>query len=129
MPAGKITFQFRAEHDVLVAVVDWRIDSEDDLKPWYDAYADYFRAHFRRKVDVIFDLTRFHLSPRIARRFGEVRAELLREFTDRTYRVSLTPAVRVAMYTSHVLHGAPANEFPSIDAALAQLHRDRAKRA
>lgn len=86
--------------------------TEDDLDPWYEAYASYFRKHFKRKVDVILDLTRFHLNPRIARRFGEVRARVLREFTERSYRVNADAVVKTAICTSHVLQGAPRTNFP-----------------
>jgi hypothetical protein len=127
MRDGKLKFQFRAEHDVVIVTVDWHIETEDDLDPWYAAYASYFRKHFKRKVDVIFDLTKFQLSPRIAQRFGEVRAKLLREYTNRSYRVHADSVVKTAMYTSHVLHGAPTNEHPSIEAAIEQLLRDRAR--
>jgi len=127
MREGKLKFQFRSEHDVVIVTVDWHLETEDDLDPWYEAYARYFRTNFKRKVDVIFDLTKFHLSPKVAQRFGEVRAKLLREYTARTYRVRLDPFVKTAMYTSRVLHGAPANDFPTIEAALEQLLKDRAE--
>ena len=127
MRDGKLKFQFRAEHDVLIVTVDWYIETEDDLDPWYSAYESYFRKHFKRKVHVIFDLTKFRLSPRVAQPFGKVRARLLREYTNRSYRVHADPIVRTAMYTSNVLHGAPTNEFVSIEAALDQLLRDRAR--
>ena len=124
----KLKFHYLAEHDVLIVTVDWTIETEEDLDPWYEAYARYFRRHFRRKVDVILDLTKFHLNPRIAGRFGEVRAKVLREFTARSYRVNADSVVKTAMYTSHVLQHAPANEFPTIDAALEQLAADRAQK-
>jgi len=127
MRDGKLKFQFRAEYDVVIVTVDWYIETEDDLDPWYRAYESYFCKHFKRKVDVVFDLTKFRLSPRVAQRFGEVRARLLRAYTNRSYRVNADPIVRTAMYTSNVLHGAPTNEFVSIEAALEQLLRDRAR--
>lgn len=126
MANRKLKFQYRAEHDVVIVTVDWSIETEDDLEPWYEAYASYFGKKFKRKVDAIFDLTKFHLNPRIARRFGEVRARVLQQYMGRTYRVRASQVVKTAMYTSHVLHGAPANEFPSVEAALKQLLADRA---
>ena len=96
MPDGKLKFQFRAEHDVVIVTVDWRIETEHDLDPWYQAYAQYFRKNFKRKVDVIIDLTNFQLSPKVAQRFGEVRAKLLRDYTNRSYRVRLDPFVKTA---------------------------------
>jgi hypothetical protein len=123
---GKLKFQYCAEHDVVIVTVDWSIEKEDDVEPWHDAYASYFRKQFKRKVDVILDLTNFNLHPRVARRFGAVRARLLREYTRRSYRVKLEAPVRTAMYTSNVLHGAPANEFRTVQEAIRQLLADRA---
>jgi hypothetical protein len=124
---GKLKIQYLAEHDVLVVTVNWALETENDVERWEEAYASYFRTHFKRKVDVILELTRFRIHPRIARRFGEVRAKILREYTTRSYRVNADSVVKTAMYTSHVLYSAPANEFRTIDAALRQIATDRAR--
>jgi len=129
MGNGKLKFQYRAEHDVVIVTVDWSVETEDDLEPWSEAYASYFRKKFKRKVDAILDLTKFQLNPRVARRFGEVRARVLQQYMGRTYRVHASSVVKTAMYTSHVLHGAPANEYPTVEAALKQLLADRARDA
>ena len=55
-------------------------------------------------------------------------------FTLAAYAIEGGPSTNYArtkafMYTSHVLHGAPANDFPSIEAALRQLAVDRAQNA
>src|SRR5260221_10096184 len=126
---SKIRFRYLAEHDWGVAYVDWQVESMRDVQEWRAAYEDYFiRNHRGRLVDVIFDLSKFTVSPRIASLFGEARAKMLKEFTGRTYRVRVDAATRIAMYTSRVLYGAPANEFESIEAAIAQLKADRAAR-
>jgi len=123
---SKIKFRYLAEHDVVLAHVEWLLDSKKDVEDWLSAYEDYFtRHHAGRKVDVIFELSKFSVSPRVAAAFGEARAKMMAAFTKRTYRVNLDDATKVAMYTSRVLHGAAANEFSTIDQALAQLKADR----
>jgi hypothetical protein len=122
---AQLKFNFRVEHHVVIVTVHWRLEALHELDAWYRAYERYFRANHQGKVDVIFDLSHFYVSPRIAERFGEIRAKMLREFTLRSYRVNAAPATVTAMYTSNVLYGAPANNFPSVEAAIAQLLKDR----
>jgi hypothetical protein len=129
-PDPKIKFRYLAEHDVVLATVEWQLDSQKDVEDWQKAYEDYFsRNHKGRKVDVIFELSKFSVSPRMGAAFGEARAKMMTEFTRRTYRVNLDDATRTAMYTSRVLHGAAANEFDSVEDAIAQLKLDRASDA
>lgn len=123
---SKIKFRYLAEHDVVLAHVEWLLESKKDVDDWLSTYEDYFtRNHTGRRVDVIFELSRFSVTPRMAAAFGEARAKMMAAFTQRTYRVNLDDQTRVAMYTSRVLHGAAANEFSSVDEALAQLRADR----
>jgi hypothetical protein len=122
---GRIRFAYRALYDVVIATVDWALNTEEDVLTWYEEYQRYFTSTFDRKVDVIFELANFTVSPKIAALFGEYRAKMLREFTGLTYRVHLSTTARTLMYTSSALTGAPANEFPSIEAAIAALENDR----
>ena len=102
------------------------LETDEDVDALEREYVTYFRKYFPgRKVDAIFDLAEFRVHARVASRFGEVRARLNAEFFGRTYRVHLDPAAKAFMHTSRVLHGAPANDFPSIEAALRQLQIDR----
>jgi hypothetical protein len=127
VPDSKIKFRYLAEHDVVLAHVEWQLESKKDVDEWLSTYADYFRRnHKGKRVDVIFELSKFSVSPRIGAAFGEARAKLMTEFTRRTYRVNLDDATKTAMYTSRVLHGAAANDFASIEDAIAQLKADRA---
>ena len=124
---GQIKFVHRALLDVVIAYVDWKIETEEDCLPWYDEYKRYFTARFNRKVDLILELSKFHVSPRVATHWGKYRAQVLEEFTNRSYRVKQSALERTFMYTSSALHGAPANDFQTIEQAIAALVKDRAQ--
>ena len=126
---GSIKFVHRALVDVVIAHVDWTIETEEDCVAWYREYERYFNARFTRKVDLILELSKFHVGPRIATHWGEYRARVLSEFTTRSYRVKQPARERTYMYTSSAIHGAPANEFASIEQAIAALLADRARDA
>lgn len=122
---GKIKFNYRASHDVVVASVDWTIETEEDVLVWYEEYRAYFTGRFPRKVDIVLELSNFHVNPRVGTFFGKYRAQVLSEFTNRSYRVNQLPRERTFMYTSSALHGAPANHFASVDDAIAAMLVDR----
>jgi hypothetical protein len=122
----RIKFTYRTSLDVVIAEVDWALESEDDVLAWYEEYKRYFSGgRFDRKVDLILELSRFHVHPRIGTFFGEHRAKVLSEFTRRSYRVNQGTRERTFMYTSSAIHGAPANHFTSLDDAIAAMMRDR----
>ncbi|HXX68414.1 MAG TPA: hypothetical protein VEK07_14590 [Polyangiaceae bacterium] len=122
---GTINFSYRPAVDAVVATVDWSLETEEDVRSWYEEYRAYFVGRFRRKVDLILELSDFHVSPTVATLFGQYRARILDQFTKRSYRVNQRSRERTFMYTSAALHGAPANHFTSIDAAIAALLADR----
>jgi hypothetical protein len=122
---GKIKFTYRAAIDVVVAKVDWSLETEQDVMTWCAEYKSYFHGRFNHKVDLILELSNFHVNPRVAAVFGKHRAQILGEFTNRSYRVNQQSRERTLMYTSSALHGAPANHFTSIEAAVAALLADR----
>lgn len=122
---GHIHFQYRCVHDVVIAHVDWRIETLEDLNVWFGQYQDYFKGRFPRKVDLILELTKFRLNPRMSARFRELRNQILDEYTTRSYRVNEPPMERAMMYAGSVLNGGPANQFDTIEAALEALLEDR----
>lgn len=123
---GKIRFTYRATVDVVIATVDWTLETEDDVLQWCEEYKAYFSGRFHRKVDLILELSNFHVNPRVGAFFGKYRAQILSEFTNRSYRVNQHPLERSFMHTSSVIHGAPANHYTSVDDAIAALLSDRA---
>lgn len=127
--ARKITFRYRPSLDVVIAEVDWTLDTEADVQAWCEEYRTYFARMSGRKVDLILELSNFRVSSRMGTAFGKARAEILSEFTLRSYRVAQSARSRVFMNTSSVLYGAPANHYETIDDAIAALVADRAKDA
>jgi hypothetical protein len=124
---GHIQFQYRCQHDVVIAYVDWRLETTEDLEIWYGQYVSYFKGRFPRKVDLILELSKFRLDSRLAPQFREYRNRILRDYTYRSYRVNEPAKERALMYTGYVLTGGPANHFDSIDDAMRTLLEDRAK--
>jgi hypothetical protein len=126
---GQIQFQYRCLHDVVIAYVDWRLETPDDLEVWSQQYDAYFQGRFPEKVDLVLELSKFRLSPRLSPRFRELRRVILNKYVNRSYRVNEPNMERAMMYAGSVLNGGPANEFASIEDALAALARDRAEGA
>jgi hypothetical protein len=126
---GQIRFQYSCEHDVVMAFVDWQLQTPEDLEVWALQYETYFKGRFPHKVDLILELTNFRLSPRLAPRFRELRNRILLDYTNRSYRVNEATVERAMMYAGAVLNGGPANQFDSIEEALAALAEDRARDA
>lgn len=123
---GQIQFQYRCLHDVVIAHVDWRVETVEDLVVWARQYETYFKGRFPHKVDLILELSKFRLSPRMSPRFRELRNAILTKYVNRSYRVNEPTMERAMMYAGAVLNGGPANQFESIEEALAALARDRA---
>jgi hypothetical protein len=126
---GRIHFQYRCLHDVVLAYVDWHLETMEDLEIWAGQYETYFHGRFTDKVDLVLELSKFRLSPRLAPRFRELRNGILTKYVNLSYRVNEPAMERAMMYAGSVLNGGPANAFDSIDEAIAALLRDRAERA
>jgi hypothetical protein len=124
---GKIHFMYRALYDVVIAHVEWDIDTEEDLSAWAREYDVYFKKRFTRKVDLVLELSKFHVNPRLAEPFGKLRMRILGDYAHRSYRVRQGPRERAMMNTSRAMHGAPANHFETIDDALKAMLEERAK--
>lgn len=124
---GQIQFQYRCLHDVVIAHVDWRLETLEDLEVWFKQYETYFEGRFTRKVDLVLELSKFRLSPRVTPRFRELRTVILTKWVNRSYRVNEPTMERAMMYAGSVLNGGPANQFDSIEEALETLARDRAE--
>jgi hypothetical protein len=127
-PRNYIRFTYRTLLDVVIAEVHWSLETEADILDWYDEYRRYFETRFPgRKCDVIFELTEFRVTAKVAARFSEVRTQLVEHYTRLSYRVNIHDIARTAMYTSSVLRGAPANEYRTVDEAIEVLQADRTR--
>jgi hypothetical protein len=126
---GQIHFQYRCLHDIVIAHVDWHLETVEDLAVWASQYEAYFQGRFPNRVDLILELSKFRLSARVAPRFRELRGTILTKYVNRSYRVGEPIVERAMMYAGAVLNGGPANQFESIEEALAALARDRAEGA
>lgn len=122
---GQIRFQYSCVNDVVTAYVDWYLQTGEDLEAWALQYDSYFKGRFPNKVDLILELSKFRLSPRLAPQFREVRNRILRDYTNRSYRVNEPAMERAMMYAGSVLNGGPANQFDSMEEALTALAADR----
>ncbi len=122
---GHINFQYQCVHDVVIAYVDWRLETLEDVDAWYSQYQDYFKGRFPHKVDLILELTKFRLKSRVVARFRELRNEILDTYTTRSYRVNEAPIERAMMYAGSALNGGPANQFETIQAAIEAMLKDR----
>ncbi len=121
---GRISFQYRALY-VVIAHVEYSLETEADVVAWSREYEAYFTQWFRRKVDLILELSQFHFSPKVAQSFAHHRALVLSRFTVRSYRVRQNVRERTFMYTTSARAGTPANQFDSIGDALNALLSDR----
>jgi hypothetical protein len=130
-PDGKVSdqpmrFRFVHEHQVVVVTSKMVLKTKQDVIDWHERYCDYFRTHFAgKRVDVIFDLTDFHVQGPAMAHFGEYRAKVLNEFHNRSYRFHIDSKLKTVMYTSSVIHGVTSNAFPTFEAAVAALIADR----
>jgi hypothetical protein len=124
---GRIKFEYRSLYDVVIAHVDWQLETVEDVERWARQYETYFKSRFSRKVDLILELSKFRLPARLAPQFREARNRILRDFTNHSYRVKEPPKERAMMYAGFVLTGGPANHFDSMEDALKALLADREK--
>lgn len=123
---GTLDFSYDTENDVVVVVSHWRIETEDDLEPWYQDWADYFEKNFPgRRMDLVIELTDFQLSPAIAARWGEYRARVHKNFTRFSYRVHSSARVRLFVNTSGVRFDASTCEAATIEDAIAAIRQER----
>ena len=96
---GQIRFQYSCENDVVTAHVDWHLQTTEDLRrSGQVSTTPISRGASRNKVDLILELTKFRLSPRLAPRFRDVRNRILLDYTNRSYRVNEATIERAMMY-------------------------------
>lgn len=128
--SGTIDFQYDAENDVVIATSHWHIETEADLEPWYQVWADYFEKNFPgRRMDLVVELTGFQINPAVAPRWGEYRARVHKNFTRHSYRVHSNARVRLWVNTSGVRYDASTSEAATIEDGIAAIREERRREA
>lgn len=122
--AGTIQWHYDQANAVLVAKVQWSIRTADDVAAWLQQWKDIF-ARYPRKVDLVAVMDEFHVDAAMAPAWGRQRAELLREHTRFSCRVSCSPKVHTFVITSGIRYDAAADEAPTVEAALEKIRAAR----
>jgi hypothetical protein len=123
-PANRIKFRYDAESDVVIANPDWRIETEADIATWALQYVTYL-APFRRKMDLVIDLEKFDVLPKLGAAWGAARAKIAHEYLRFHVRVHASHKVQLFVNTSGVQHSIATDEAPSVPAAIEIVKRAR----
>ena len=68
----RISFQYDAAHDIVIATPRWTIKTEEDVRTWYAQYEAYLKR-FRRVIDFIVVLDDFKVATTIGPFWGACR--------------------------------------------------------
>lgn len=115
---GSVDFRYDTTNDLVVAVPRWVIETPDDVRAWYEQYASYFEANFKRPVDVIIVLDDFHIKASVAVLWGEHRAKIHQRFTRYSFRVHSDSHVRLFVDTSGARYDVSTLEAATVDGAI-----------
>src|SRR5512145_181023 len=124
---GLIRFSYDQDNDVIIAVPDWTIETEQDCEQWRRQWVDYLEP-YGRKMDCAIVLDRFHVSSDIASHWGRLRAQINRKYIRFSFRVHSEARVRTFALTSGLRYDAASAEAPSVEAAIEGI-RDARKKA
>jgi hypothetical protein len=124
-PSNTIEFQYDNDNDVVIAHPYWVIKTEEDCALWYRQYEAYFKTLNKGKVDVIFVLDNFEVSPAIAICWGKFRADMVNTFTRHSVRVHASVRISTVVNTSGAIYGASSDEAPDIATAVKHIHGKR----
>jgi uncharacterized protein (DUF1919 family) len=124
---GLIRFDYDQENDVLIAVPEWTIESEEDCEEWSRQWVEHLEP-FGRKMDCAIVLDHFHVSSEVAVSWGRRRAEINKKYLRFSFRVHSDVQVRTFALTSGLRYDAASAEAASVDAAIEGI-RDARKRA
>ena len=114
---GTIDFKYDVAKDIVIAIPQWRIESQDDCEVWFRQWADHL-VKYGRKVDCVVVLDDFHIDARVASVWGEYRAKLNNTYFRHSFRVHADPTVKVFILTSGVRFNAASGEAPTVEGAI-----------
>ena len=121
---NRVRFRYDIDNDVVIAIPDWLVETEADVLAWSSQYAS-FLAPFRRKMDLIIDLEKFDVTPRMGAAWGAARAKIAHDYLRFHVRVHPSHRVQLFVNTSGVRHSIATEEAPTISAAIDVIKRAR----
>ena len=122
---GRIDFQYDRENDVIIARPHWTIETDKDVRDWYDQYAAYMKP-FGRKMDFVVVLDAFEIKTAVGVLWGEARARMHHEFTRFNYRVHSNRRVQMFVNTSGVRYNVATEEAATVEDAIEGIKASRA---
>lgn len=114
---GTIKFNYDRDNDVIVATPHWKLETEADVKAWFDQYVVYMKR-FDRKMDFVVILDDFEIKPSIGPLFGEYRAKIHQQFTRHNFRVHSSKSVKLFVNTSGVRYNVATSEAATLEDAI-----------
>lgn len=124
---GRIHFSYDQDDDVIVAIPDWTIETEEDCEEWRRQWVEHLERYGRR-MDCAIVLDRFHVASDVAVLWGQRRAEINRKYLRFSFRVHSDVKVRTFVLTSGIRYDAASAEAASVEAAIEGI-RDARKKA
>lgn len=125
--AWSMFFDFDAKHDVVTASFkDVVLTSNEDVERWRREVEERL-AGFKKKVDLLIDLSGLVVQFGAGRTFGQIRKEVLSQYTQRSFRYGGNEMTRLFVNTSGMITGAATNAYETREEALTALLKDRAK--
>ncbi len=122
--AGTILFQYDENNDVVIAIPNWKIETQADCEVWFKQYMDYLTP-FKRKVDMIFVLDDFAVTSQIIKVWGEYRTDLVKNHIRFSYRIHLNTLIKVIIKSGALKYNAASQDADSIEGAIAGIKAAR----
>ena len=123
---GTVQFQYDEKNDVVIAIPNWKIETQADCEVWLKQYTDYLKP-FRRKVDMVFVLDDFAVTSQIISVWGEYRTDLVKNHVRFSYRVHLNSLIKIIIKSGAMQYNAASQDADSIEGAIAGIKAARAQ--
>lgn len=123
---GTMQFQYDAENDVVIAIPNWKIETQEDCEVWFNQYMDYLKP-FCRKVDMIFVLDDFAVASQIIHVWGEYRTNLVKEHIRFSYRIHLNALIKIIIKSGSLKYNAVSQDAENVEGAIAGIKAARAE--
>ncbi len=125
---GRIDFRYDQATDIVIATPHWHIETEQDVRTWYEQYVAYMKR-FNRKMDFVVVLDDFRIKPSVGALWGEHRARIHRDFTRFSFTVRSDSQARLFTKTSNVRYDVATQEAATVEDAIQGVLAARAAAA